>query len=625
MTGPLRTVRWGAFFFAAALAIAAAEKGSPGVSSRTTTKEGIQMDVRIESVQNSDAAVFREGDDVRIRVHLQEKTGGTPIRGANPAAWLDRADDAAIGADACVAKIKRYYEGSTFNHAALDLTSHLIAVLNDDASIGIVDPRFGYGDTHLIALIHLPSPAEDWVADAAGDRIYVTLPASHQVAAIDTASWKVSAVIEAGIEPTRVALQPDGAYLWVGDDQAGVVAIRTSDLKVVATIPTASGAHQLAVAPNSSFVFVSNRESGSVSVIDIRKLAKVRDVPAGQSPGALAYSALAQALYVTSDADGVVSVIGGRDPGLIAKIAMEPGIGHVRFEPRGRFAMALNERTDKLYVFDASTNRLVQTARTEKAPNQLAFSNKLVFIRHEGSDTVLMVPFESLGKPEAISAADVTGGNHAPGKMRRPAAADGIVQASSEDAVIIANPGDRAVYFYMEGMAAPMGNFSNFGREPRAVMVVERNLRERKPGDYETVARIPGSGRFDIAFFVDRPRVIQCVAFNAEKMTPGPDSVRSPKLELMPQPAPAPGKPIEVRFRLSDPASGAPVKDVRDLMILMIGPGAVWQSRQIATHIGDGIYAAQFETPGEGEYSVFAAALKEGLDFLQYGMAKAVE
>ena len=46
------------------------------------------------------------------------------------------------------------------------------------------------------------------------------------------------------------------------------------------------------------------------------------------------------------------------------------------------------------------------------------------------------------------------------------------------------------VYYYKEGMAAPMGSFSNYGRRPRAVRVVDRSLREQSPGIYRTEARL---------------------------------------------------------------------------------------------------------------------------------------
>ena len=43
----------------------------------------------------------------------------------------------------------------------------------------------------------------------------------------------------------------------------------------------------------------------------------------------------------------------------------------------------------------------------------------------------------------------------------------------------MANPADQAIYYYMEGMLAPMGSFNNYRREPKAVLIVDRSLRER--------------------------------------------------------------------------------------------------------------------------------------------------
>jgi len=47
-----------------------------------------------------------------------------------------------------------------------------------------------------------------------------------------------------------------------------------------------------------------------------------------------------------------------------------------------------------------------------------------------------------------------------------------VVQAPrARTRVLVANPMDKSVYYYKEGMAAPMGNFSNYGRQPRALLV----------------------------------------------------------------------------------------------------------------------------------------------------------
>ena len=35
---------------------------------------------------------------------------------------------------------------------------------------------------------------------------------------VDTETFKVAANIDAGTEPTRIVMQPDGRYLWVGNN-----------------------------------------------------------------------------------------------------------------------------------------------------------------------------------------------------------------------------------------------------------------------------------------------------------------------------------------------------------------------------------------------------------------------
>src|SRR5207248_10362165 len=117
-----------------------------------------------------------------------------------------------------------------------------VVSLNADPSIMVVDPRFGFGDTRLLALIPLLGRGEDWVANADQTRLYVSMPSADAVAVIDTDLWQVIANIPILHHPERIALQPDEEYLWVGygsiDANSGVIAVSTRELKVTARIPT---------------------------------------------------------------------------------------------------------------------------------------------------------------------------------------------------------------------------------------------------------------------------------------------------------------------------------------------------------------------------------------------------
>ena len=317
---------------------------------------------------------------------------------------------------------RRLLGGSLFSRPELDLNSYFVLVLNEDATISVVDPLFGFGNSQLLSAVPLKSPGEDWVLTEDGSRLFVTMPGVGAVAAVQTSSWKVTNNIEVGARPQRMMLQPDGQYLWVaysgaGSEPSGVAVISSgTDARLLKRIATGRGSHALSLSDDNRFAFVTNSEDRSVSVIDIAGLRKVRDIRIGGKPGALAWSSLAKRAYVFDDA-GSVSVLEASADKPTAEISLEPGLGPIRLSPDGRFAFIIQTERDLIHILDVSTNRIIQTGKVERGPDQVAFSAKLAYIRHRGSENVLMVPLDAIGKPGApIPVVDFPGGQHPPGK-----------------------------------------------------------------------------------------------------------------------------------------------------------------------------------------------------------------
>ena len=71
--------------------------------------------------------------------------------------------------------------------------------LNDEATISVVDPLFGFGGTKLLALIPLSAPGIDWVLTEDQSRLFVSL--ANAVAVIDTHTWKVIEEIAMPMDP----------------------------------------------------------------------------------------------------------------------------------------------------------------------------------------------------------------------------------------------------------------------------------------------------------------------------------------------------------------------------------------------------------------------------------------
>ncbi|HSS52557.1 MAG TPA: cytochrome D1 domain-containing protein, partial [Thermoanaerobaculia bacterium] len=517
--------RWTGLLLAVILATsplwAAEPAGNSGKQGdQKKVQDGISVEVKVEPVDGRPGPV-REGQEARIRLKFTDKLTGSPLSALYPGGWMDRAGarrgaGQEVPAD-CQKKVQAFIGGSMLSRPELDLNTYYVLALNEDATISVVDPLFGYGNSKLLTMVFLKSPGEDWALSADGERLFVSMPDSGSVAVVDASSWKVLTEIATGPHPRRLALQPDGQYLWVATD-AGVSILDArgdrGSYKVadVATGQGGHGGHDIAFSGDSRFAFVANEADGTVSVVDTGRLAKLRDVKVGVRPVSLAWSTQGQAVYVTTAGDGAIVAVDAKSPKPVARIASTPGLGQIRFAPGGRLAFVVHPKENTVLIVDAASNRIVQTADVEKEPDQVAFSDELAYIRHRGSETVLMIPLKTVGEPGKPVAVvvDFPGGQHPPGRMPRPTPAAGIVQAPGSSAVLVANPEDQVIYFYKEGMAAPMGHFNNYGKQPRATLVVDRSLREVKPGVYETTARMAAAGDYELALFVDSPKLVQC-------------------------------------------------------------------------------------------------------------------
>jgi DNA-binding beta-propeller fold protein YncE len=616
----------GVVVFCASAAIAQTPPPPPN----RIVEQGLTIDFQVRSYEQARAGrELREGDTVTIGFDVRDAGSGNPVSGLNPAAWLAMTPkNAAPGASSCTDQIKSALGPSLLTRPEVDLNAFYVLALNADATITVVDPVFGYGGTKLLAMIALESPGEDWAITSDQNRLFVSMPRANRVAVIDTRSWSVAASVDTGRAPARLRLQPDEAYLWVdyapanddpkSDARSGVTVLDTRSLKVVARIPTGSGRHEIAFSDDSRFAFVMNADDGTVSVIDVRSLRKAKDVSIGAPVSSIAFSKLAQALYVSSAETGTITAIGGATHEIIARMSAKPGLGELRFAPGDRLGFAVNRRTNTVAVFDAALNRIVQTADVEQAPDQLAFTTRYAYVRHHDSEIVRMIPLTELGKDGAsVPLLDFPGGQNVLGRGSRSTLAPAIVPAADDNAVLVVNAGDKAIYYYQEGMAAPMGNFSNYGKEPLAALIVDRSLRETRPGSYLSTVRLPEAGDYNALLFVNSPRVVHCfnvsIAPNAE--TASTSNAPLARVESLTKEARVPaGEAMRIDLRMTDAASGQPILSHEDALALIVSPG-VWQSRQPITPAAGGIYTLTIVPPAPGVYDVYVTSAPLRLAF----------
>lgn len=557
----------------------------------------------------------RSGDDVRFRFRVSDTASGSPLQGLKPAAWLDlRQPGQPSDSKSCTKKVAAFLGDSLVSVPQVDLNAWYVLAMNEDASISVVNPRFGFGGSQLLTMVFLDGPAEDWALTVDQQRLFVSVPDSGRVAVVDAASWKIVARLDVTSRPGRVALQPDEKYLWVSDP-AGITAFDRQTLKASARIPTGAGPHEFAFSSDSRFVFVTNHDAGSVSVIDDAEGRKIADVSTSGHPSSVTFSELSRTAYVANDDDAGIIAVNTRGR-IVANIKASLGIRQIRAAPGGRWIFAVSPGKEQLHIIDASSNRLVQTGVIHGGPDQVTFSSTLAYVRRRSDATVMMVPLDRIGSQGApLPLVDVTGGQLPFSQGSRSTPADSIVRVPGSNAVLMANPADRAVYYYQEGMAAPMGQFQNYGHEPRAVMTVDRSLEEESPGLYQTVGRVPEAGVYDVVFFLDSPRVVHCFEFEAASASGEPAKPKAIVVLSASDKNLQAGQAARLRFQVIDGATHDPIKNLHDLRALVFEQPGVWQTRQALIESAPGFYETEFTPPSSGVYQAYFESPSLGLRF----------
>jgi YVTN family beta-propeller protein len=586
------------------------------------TSQGVEVEFTINPVAaDKQSGALLEEQDALVRFRVTDTASKTPLAGVKPSVWISRGGAGATDMNVCREKIQSFLQGSLRARPDVDLNAYYLLALNQEPNISVIDPLLGFGGSKLVTLVFLKSPGEDWVITPDQERLFVSMPAVNMVAVIDTNTWQVVANVETGARPVRLSLQPDGKYVWVGTDdgtQSGVTVIDAATFKVAGRIQTGAGHHEIALRDDSKLAFVTNRDAGTLSVIDVQKLAKTADIKVGASAASVAYSTLSQALYVTDETGGQISVVDARVPKVLTRINAKPGVRAVRIAPGGRYGFAANPTANVVHIFDAATNRPLHTVPVDNGPYEINFTDQFAYVRASGSADVTMINLASVGvSPNLVS---FPGGQIAPDAGRtHPSIANSVVASPEGGAVLVANVADGQIYYYTEGMAAPMGNFSNYKRDPRAVLIADRSLRETRTGTYETVVRLPKSGKYDVAFLLDSPRITNCFAAEAA-LNPAVQHERELPLrvEYLDRDKPLRvGGDYKLRFRLTDAATGKPKDGLTDVNVLMYLAPGVWQKRAFAQSVGEGVYELKINAPQAGTYVFFIQSVSQGVEFRQ--------
>jgi DNA-binding beta-propeller fold protein YncE len=582
------------------------------------------MDVSLNEVGSAEMV---EGQQAVVQFRFTDGTGNV-MRGMRVAAWLDAsAAEKPADAKTCHDKIQSFLQMQMAARPEVDLNTYYVLALTQEPGIQIIDPRVGFGSSKLYAYVDLAAPGSDWVLTPSGDRLFVSMPSINRVAAIDTLTFRHMGDLEAGVKPGRVLMQADGKYLWVGNDsneaaESGITVIDASTFAVAARIATGKGHHEISFDENQN-VYVTNEGEGTVSIVSIPKLAKIKDVAIGKTPVAMVYSPQSRSVYIASR-EGSISIISADKREVTSTLTSKPGITALAITRDGRWGFVANGKEGKVLLFDVSASKFAQEYEVGKSPDSLAFTDSYLYVRSREYAEVRLIPLANLGS--AVSSAEFPAGQLPPG-VPADMLASSTVAALDGAAAFVVNPADRRIYYYQEGMAAPMFSIEGYGKTPKAAMVLDRSIHETSPGIYSVGLRLPKPGFYDVPVYTDAPSMSHCFEFTVhvnpllKKKSDQPVMLRALKSNLQVRP----GEPATVTFRLIDTATDKPRDGLKDVEISVLLAEGLRQMHYSAEPVGDGVYQFTFAPQKEGVYyaTVQIPSLRIRANQLPYMMIRA--
>jgi YVTN family beta-propeller protein len=587
------------------------------VETQKIEQGGVAVEFTFDPQDSSGAAL--------VNLTLRDAASGNALQGAQPAAWMvARRSEQVSDELSCADKANQLSVGSLGARADVDMNAYRLVTLNQDNTVAFINPLVSLKNSKLESIVQLPSAGYDWVFAPRLQRLVVSLRDAGSLAVIDTATRQLLTILAMGEGslPTRLALDPDGKRLWVGlDGRTEVALIDLSNNKETARIAVGSGLHTLVADADMPWLFVTNAESNTVTLIDRTSLKPATKVAVGQTPVVAAWSVAAQRLVVIGANGGRLDLIEPTKQKLAAQLTLTRGITALSLFDGGRYALVANALNNDVSLIDLAAPKVLDVLKLAGKPDQITLAGDYAYLRSQASAQIHVVSLTQakLGKLQSVI---VPMGRLAPQEAPEAIndAASMMAPAPEGNGILLANAPDGYIYRYVEGMMAPVGSFSNYRRQARALRVLDDSLNEREAGHYQATVRMPRSGRYDVIVRNLRPAITACFTTNVNVAT-----------DALPLVAPAPipklisaralaGNVLAVEFSLQladKTGSKSQIADAQDVVLLGVQRGGQWQGRSLAHAIAGGRYQAFFTDVPAAEIELLVQAPSQQVWFTQ--------
>jgi DNA-binding beta-propeller fold protein YncE len=500
------------------------------ISKSSISKSNVTIDLLLSPNLESSNFGHKVAD---VQFALRDEASGEFLRGRRVMAWMNLEDDPKqIAETDCKEAIKSRLAGGLTAQAGVNLNQWNLFAMNDDNTLSMINPQVSFSKTKLRQLITMAGYPVDWMLNRSGSKLFVSISSKGLISVIDSLKGKIEKNISVGGKPVRVR-SGLGTIVVGNDDSDEIHLIDDVTGDVVATIDVGNGHKEIAISPDGKLAIASAADDNEIVLIDLQSHKKLDRYSIPEGITGLAFTSQGVAFAVNERLGKIFAGVGGK---FNSDQHFDVGIGAavIGVSGNGRWVFIGNPVENKVDIFNASTFEKRYTVKGLVRPDQIQMTEDFAYLRSSGKAGVVLVRIDSLDRQGQPVISEVQMGTLPPNRSSDQGIAAAMTPSPEGSAMIIANPADKTIYFYQEGMMAPAGTMKNYGRQPRSVLVADWSLHESEPGHYQTRAIFPRGGRYDAYVLLSDPRIGVCMKVDVpqDMAMPGLDVETSRELIL---------------------------------------------------------------------------------------------
>ncbi len=147
--------------------------------------------------------------------------------------------------------------------------------------------------------------------------------AADGIGVIDLQQKKFLRKLPAGSDPEQFAVSPDGAKLYIANEDAGALTVLSvADGQLGPTLPVAEEPEGVAFTPNGKLVYVTCETHGEVLVLDPAQNKVVASLTVGGRPRSVAFLPDGTRAFVPSESTGIITLVDPAEPKILREIRL---------------------------------------------------------------------------------------------------------------------------------------------------------------------------------------------------------------------------------------------------------------------------------------------------------------